>query len=377
MVSESSNPQISLIIPAMNEGPNIPPLVEQIDAALKGRAYEIIIVDDNSADDTPDVCARLSQTYPLKLLVRTEPRNGLSGAVLHGMAEARGAIFVVMDADLQHPPSKLAELIAPLESGEADFVVGSRYMRGGSTGERWGIFRRINSRIATWLARPFAGRVTDPMSGFFALRRETFARAKRLTPLGYKIGLELMCKCRVERVREIPIHFAERTRGQSKLTIHQQFKYLEHVSRLYDFCFPRLSPIVKFLIVMAMSWFVGFAVLAVLTKYRIGSEAAPVSIAYLAAIAVTAVFHARYVRAQREFLVRHHPWWDFVFSSLAEWTACALVAIYISSRVRQPTMSEMFLLPFAAAMCVRYVFRKEFLLDIRGLRHTPRDDELA
>src|SRR5439155_16440134 len=138
--------------------------------------------------ETPAVCAKLSEVYPVRLLVRTEPTNGLSGAVLHGIAQAKGGTFVVMDADLQHPPAKLPELLAPLDRGEADFTLGSRYVPGGSTGERWGLFRQINSRVATGLARPFAGQVSDPMSGFFALKRETYAAAQRLTPLGYKIA---------------------------------------------------------------------------------------------------------------------------------------------------------------------------------------------
>src|SRR5262249_17926892 len=147
-----------------------------------------------------------------------------------------GTYLVVMDADLQHPPEKLPDLLAPLENRNGtDFVLGSRNVAGGSTGERWGTFRKINSEVATLLARPFAGRTRDPMSGFFAMRRETLDAAQRLTPLGYKIGLELMCKCRVQHVKEVPIHFAERTRGQSKLSLREQFRYLEHLSRLYDF----------------------------------------------------------------------------------------------------------------------------------------------
>jgi len=372
-----NEPQVSLIIPTLNEAANLPPLTEQIANALAGRSYEILIVDDNSRDDTPAVCAELAQRFPLRLLVRTDPKNGLSGAVLHGMVEARGDIFVVMDADLQHPPAKLPELIAPIESGEADFVIGSRYVPGGSTGERWGLFRKINSRVATLLARPFAGKVTDPMSGFFALRRETFVRGKRLTPLGYKIGLELMCKCRAQRVREIPIHFGERSRGESKLTLAQQFKYLEHLSRLYDFCFPRLSPMAKFAVVTALSWFAGLGIFILMMHFEIGSAAAPTSTAYLAAIAVTAVFHARYVRTQREFLVRPHPWLDFWFSSLAEWAACSLSAVFLAARVLNPWPLELFIIPFTVAMLVRYLFRKEFLLDIRGLRRMPRDDEVT
>src|SRR6266487_1035923 len=92
------------------------------------------------------------------------------------------------------------------------------------------------------------------MSGVFALRRETYLSAKRLTPIGYKIGLELMCKCQVKSVREVPIHFGARRRGESKLTVKEQYRYLAHLSRLYDYHFPRASPISKFLVVLACSW---------------------------------------------------------------------------------------------------------------------------
>jgi putative flippase GtrA len=221
------------------------------------------------------------------------------------------------------------------------------------------------------------------MSGFFALGRATFERGQRLTPLGYKIGLELMAKCRVRQVREIPIHFAERTRGTSKLTLKEQFRYLEHLSRLYDFHFPRLSPIVKFAIVTLLSWFVAFGVFAlVMWSFTPGEKmsalvaAMPTSLAYLAAIAVTAVFHARYVRTQREFLVRPHPWGDFLLTSIAEWAACTLTAIYLAGRLMHPWPLELFFIPFTIAMLVRYVLRKEFLLDIRGLRHELRQQDL-
>src|SRR5262245_45241926 len=112
----------------------------------------MLLVDDNSRDSTPQVCAELSKSYPLKLIVREKPKDGLGGAVLHGIAQARGQYLVVMDADLQHPPAKLPELLAPLEKGEADFVLGSRHVPGGSVGEKWGVFRKINSGIATLLA---------------------------------------------------------------------------------------------------------------------------------------------------------------------------------------------------------------------------------
>jgi hypothetical protein len=245
---------------------------------------------------------------------------------------------------------------------------------GGSTETEWGLFRQVNSWVATLLARPFAGKVSDPMSGFFALRRETYERAQRLTPLGYKIALELMCKCRVNRVREVPIHFALRQKGQSKLTIKQQFRYLEHLSRLYDFCFPRLSPIVKFLIATACGWFVGFGFYLMTIFYGFDLRWS-VTLAYLACIFVTAIFHLRYVRTQREFILRPHPWRDFAIISLGEWLGCAGTAWWMLHRMSPVYTLEMFLVPFGVATLLRYVLRKEFLHDIRGLRKEIRTEE--
>lgn len=368
------DPQISIILPTLNEAANLPVVIPRIVAALAGRVIEILIIDDASTDDTPRVCAELAAKYPIALHVRSQPRDGLSGAVLHGMSRARGRILVTMDADLQHPPEKLPELIAPLERGEADFVVGSRYVPGGSTQESWGPLRRINSRVATLLARPFAGRTHDPMSGFFALRRETYEQAERLTPLGYKVGLELMCKCRVRNVREIPIHFSARAHGESKLTLAQQFKYLEHLSRLYDFYYPRAAPILKFLIATACGWLVGFGPYLAMVAREM-NPVASTSLAYLLAIATTAVFHFRYVRTQREFIIARHPWLDFLFISLAEWTSCAICALWLTNRVPHLRPLELFVLPFGFATMVRYILRKELMQDIRGLRRDLRKEE--
>ena len=367
---------VSIIIPTIDEAENLPLLIPRIASAMARRPYEVLVVDDNSRDDTPRVCAELARTHPLRLLIRTDPQNGLSGAVLHGMAAAKGDLFVVMDADLQHPPERIGALIEPLETGQADFTLGSRYLEGGSTEGEWGCFRQLNSWGATVLARPFAGKVLDPMSGFFALRRQTYESAQRLTPLGYKIALELMCKCRVHQVREIPIHFGTRLKGQSKLNLKQQFRYLEHLSRLYDFTFPRASPVTKFLIATACSWLVALALYLVLVAANLGHLATPV-LAYPAAILVTALFHLRYVRTQREFLVRPRPWLDFAIISVAEWISCGLAAFWISRRVTQPGVLETFILTFGLATLVRYILRKEFLLDIRGLRRDLRKDDLS
>jgi dolichol-phosphate mannosyltransferase len=374
--TDDHRPAVSIVVPALNEAKNLPELARRVHAAMAGRHYELLIVDDNSQDGTPAVAADLARTYPLRLHVRAEPKDGLSGAVLEGFALASGDVLVVMDADLQHPPEKLPELLSAVETGGAEFAIGSRYVVGGSTAEKWSPARKLNSWIATVLARPFAGKTRDPMSGFFALRRSTFARGRHLTPLGYKIGLELMCKCRVQGVAEVPIHFDTRAAGESKLTIQQQFKYLEHLSRLYDFCYPRLSPIVKFLLATGLGWAVGFAAyFAALSSGAQPQVAIPA--AYLAAIASTLVFHARYVRTQRQFLITRTPWRDFLIVALGEFCAATGAAIYLLSRDWRIHTVELFVLTFGVATVARYVLRKEFMQDIRGLRRELRAEDVG
>jgi dolichol-phosphate mannosyltransferase len=377
----SDSPDISILVPTLNEAANLPELLRRTDAALAGRAYEVIVIDDQSTDDTPAVVADLAGRYPVRLHVRPTAYGGLSGAVLEGMRLARGRVFVVMDADLQHPPEKVPALVAAVDGANgaaapaADFALGSRYVAGGSMAERWGPLRRLISRVATLLARPFAGDTRDPMSGFFALRRETYERARRLTPLGYKVGLELMCKCRVASVREVPIHFDSRAHGRSKLTLAQQFRYLEHLSRLYDFCFPRASPVVKFLIATACGWLVGLGAYALLIARGMPPRwAVPAS--YLGAIATTAVFHLRYVRTQREFLVTRTPWRDFVLVAAGELVAGALTAAWMGWRAPQLHPLEVFVISYGAATVARYILRKELMQDIRGLRKDLRREEL-
>lgn len=369
-------PEISLIVPTLNEAANLPTLAERVDRALAGRTYELRIVDDNSRDNTKQVCAELAAKYPLILMTREQPKNGLGGAVLHGMEAATGEYLVCMDADLQHPPEKLPELIAPLEKADAEFVIGSRYVEGGTTQEAWTLFRKVNSHVATLLARPFAGRTKDPMSGFFALKRETFHRAEHLTPLGYKIGLELMCKCRVEKVAEIPIDFGTRQAGESKLSLKEQFRYLEHLSRLYDFTYPRLSPILKFAIVVGLGWFIGLGAFA-------ASKMSPETISpmlcalngYFVALLLTAVFHIRYVRTQREFIVGA-PWRSFILIGMAELVAAVLVAWWLQARTALVEPVEFWTVSYLAGIVVRYALRKEMLQDIRGLRKDLRVSEL-
>ncbi len=372
MISPVAPPslEVSVIVPAWNEAENIPLLVPRVAEMLKNRAFEILIVDDGSEDGTPEIFASLARTYPVRLMVRNPPLHGLSGAVLDGIAATAGETIVVMDADLQHPPERIIALLDALDEG-ADFALGSRYVPGGSTDGEWTFFRKINSWVATALARPFAGKVRDPMSGFFAIRRSTFNRAERLTPLGYKIALELMCKCRVNRVQEVPIHFGLRTRGESKLNLKQQFRYLEHLSRLYDFTYPRASPILKFLITVVSGFVMGVCVYSFLSAISPRTGVAVLG-GYVASIAVTAAFHIRYVRTQRAFLLTRNPWRDFFLIALAECIAVGSIAHWLIHHSTGITQLQVFIIAFFGGILVRYILRKELLHDIRGLRKEIR-----
>lgn len=242
---QPDTPDVSVIVPTYREEANLRTLVPRIHSALDsaGRSHEILIVDDDSQDGTERAVQELAETAPARLIVRTENRD-LSLAVLEGLRQARGDVLVVMDADLSHPPENIPDLLTALARPPADFVIGSRFVPGGRT-QDWTGDRRLNSAVATLLARPLARGVADPMSGFFALRRSTFEQARRLDPIGYKIGLELICRCPCLHVVEVPITFPNRRLGTSKLNLEQQRRYLVHLSRLYRDCRPGWGVLVR------------------------------------------------------------------------------------------------------------------------------------
>ena len=255
---------VSIIVPTYCEAENLPTLVPRISAALEdaGLRGEIVVVDDNSPDDTAEVCSELALEHPLRLETRTTDR-GLSPAVIHGMKQAEGAVLLVMDADLSHPAEKIPDLVEAVRSGDADFVIGSRYVQGGGTDDDWGVFRWLNSKVATLLARPLTS-AKDPMAGFFAIGAASFREADELDPIGYKIGLELMVKCGCRKVREVPIHFRDRLHGESKLTLREQINYLRHLKRLYDYKLGHLSRAAQFIMVGATGMAVDFAAFSLL-----------------------------------------------------------------------------------------------------------------
>lgn len=231
---------VSVIVPTYHEADNIEPLTWAVFEALNAHKIEgeIIFVDDNSKDGTIEKVKELSERgYHVSVIVRTNAR-GLSSAVLRGFEAAQERILVVMDADLQHPPEFLPDIINPLITGKSDFVIGSRYVAGGQIGE-WSLLRKIISLGASALAMPLARGMKDPMAGFFGIRKELFlAHKSQINPIGFKIGLELLVKCTPEYPQEVPITFSQRKMGASKLKLTTQIQYLRQLVSLYWFKSP-------------------------------------------------------------------------------------------------------------------------------------------
>jgi dolichol-phosphate mannosyltransferase len=249
---------ISIVVPTFCEAANIPILTRQLFDSLRAAdvSAELIFVDDDSGDGSEEAVGELAAEYDVRIIVRKGQR-GLSSAVLRGFAEAKHDILVCMDADLSHPPESVPAVVAPVAAGEADFAIGSRYVAGGRTKDDWGLLRWINSKGATLMARPLTA-VRDPMAGFFCIPRSVLRRAEQagLNPIGYKVALEIMIKARCRSVREIPIEFADRLHGESKLTLRQQLQYIRHLMRLYRFRWPVLAPAIATVVLIAILFIV-------------------------------------------------------------------------------------------------------------------------
>jgi len=225
---------VTIVVPTYNESANIRRLLHQITESVPSRLpCEVVFVDD-STDDTPEVIheAAADCPFPVTVLHREEPVGGLGGAVVEGMKAAGSDWIVVMDGDCQHPPSLVPELVATGERANAGLVVASRYIKGGSRAGLAGSYRVAVSRGATWLTKSLFPRrlrgISDPMSGFFAIRRSDIA-AEALRPLGYKILLELAVRSRPRQVTEVPFVFQDRFAGESKSSAQEGFRFLRHL----------------------------------------------------------------------------------------------------------------------------------------------------
>ncbi|MBI3331458.1 polyprenol monophosphomannose synthase [Candidatus Peregrinibacteria bacterium] len=220
-----------MVLPTYKEAANLPELVTEIRDALAGHSYEIIVVDDDSPDRTWEVAEHLG---PPVRSIRRRTERGLSSAVIEGFHHAKGEYLVVMDADGQHDPRLIPRMIDALKGG-VTVAVGSRYIEGGSV-EGWIEARHFASRVATTFARLVTEvQIEDPMSGFFALRNETFHLiVPRLRPTGFKILLEVLSWLpHGSTVFEVPLIFRKRRKGESKLSWRVELQYFKQVIRLF------------------------------------------------------------------------------------------------------------------------------------------------
>ncbi|MFH0885419.1 MAG: polyprenol monophosphomannose synthase [Candidatus Micrarchaeota archaeon] len=222
---------ISAIIPTYNEKENVGLLLSGLSSAIgsTGQDYEIIVVDDNSPDGTASLVMALSKKDPRIRLVKRDGKLGLTSAVKEGVLASRGDRIIVMDADMSHPPEMVPLLARTLD--RADLVIGSRLIKGGGV-ENWPLHRRLISRAADFLAHVLLGiRCTDPLSGFFAVRKDVFLRT-RFRTLGYKLLLNLLADNPGIRVIELPYTFRDRHAGKTKLGSGEMVQYLFDLFRI-------------------------------------------------------------------------------------------------------------------------------------------------
>ncbi len=221
-----TEPELSVVIPTFNEAENLPLLVDALRDSLGDSAYELLVVDDDSPDGTWQVGEELAAADGRIRIIRRIDESGLSSAIIRGMREAAAPVIVVIDADLQHDESIIPQMVDEVRAG-ADVCVGSRKAEGGGYGE-WSWSRRFVSWGATVIARTATGvRVSDPMSGFFAVDRDFFHEIQdELNPRGFKVLLEVMARGKPDDVAEVGYVFRERTHGVTKLNSGVIYEYL-------------------------------------------------------------------------------------------------------------------------------------------------------
>jgi len=224
--------KVTIVSPTYNEAENIPRLVREVDRAMSGIDYELLIADDDSPDRTWAVAQELAKQNPRVRVIRRIENRGLSPAVIQAFLSSTSDYVGVIDADLQHDPAILPRMIAAVDAG-AEIAVGSRYVSGGGIGT-WNAARRFQSWVATKLAQSFLGvELSDPMSGYFVLPRDQFNRVhKHLDSSGFKILLEIIARLAPSKLEEIPYTFRTRSAGQSKLSSRVVLQYLGQLWRL-------------------------------------------------------------------------------------------------------------------------------------------------
>ncbi len=235
--------EVAIVIPTFNEAANVPRLIEKLDTALVGRAWEAIFVDDDSPDGTANAARQIAQSDRRVRVIQRIGRRGLSSACIEGMCATAAPLVAVIDGDLQHDEALLPQMLDALQHDEAlDLVIGSRFIDGGGTGD-WDRDRVAKSAFATRLSRQvLKADLSDPMSGFFMIRTGLVRDlAPNLAAIGFKILLDIMTGSpQALRFAELPYTFRSRELGDSKL---DHVVAMEFLIALYDRMFGRIVPV--------------------------------------------------------------------------------------------------------------------------------------
>ncbi len=281
--------ELTIVIPTFNESANVPVLIERLERALEGIEWEAVFVDDDSPDQTAEVVAEQAQkNRRVRRLLRIG-RRGLSSACIEGILSSSAPYVAVMDGDLQHDEGVLTTMLARVRDDGADLAYGTRYAAGGSTGA-WDSTRESMSRFATQLSKFVAGaELSDPMSGFFMIRRTAFlAVVRKLSGLGFKILLDIVASSpKTLKVVEVPFTFREREAGESKLDTQVLWEFM---MLLLDKKFGKYVPVrfLSFAMIGGFGVVVHFAVLTLLF------QALGVSFAWSQGVAATVAMVSNY-----------------------------------------------------------------------------------
>jgi len=314
-------PALSIVVPTLDERDNVRELVDRLDRCLAGLAWEIVFVDDDSRDGTVDELREMSRANSRVRLLHRIGRRGLASAVVEGILATSSPVVAVLDCDLQHDETLLPAMLDHLVAADCDVVVASRYMESGSVGD-WTKRRLFFSRVATGLADLLLrSELTDPMSGFFMIRRSAFDQVvRRLSNQGYKILLDILLSARPNlRVEEIPYTFRSRIRGESKL---DSIAVLDYLALLIDKAIGRVIPprFVMFASVGAIGLIVHLTVLASLNR-GIGVAFAMANLA-AAMVAMTFNFFLNNLLTYRD--MRLKGFWPIVRGLVSFAAVCAI-----------------------------------------------------
>ncbi|MCU0975485.1 MAG: glycosyltransferase family 2 protein [Steroidobacteraceae bacterium] len=322
--------ELSIVVPTFNELANVGELIEHLRKVLGETGWEIVFVDDDSPDGTAALVRCMARIDSRVRCVQRVGRRGLSSACIEGMLASAAPFIAVMDADLQHDEAILPAMLELLRADAADIVVGTRYAKGGSTGD-WDRGRAGLSRLATAASRLIAQPdVSDPMSGFFMLRREVLdASVRRLSAIGFKILLDILASSPGKlRVAEVPFTFRARAAGESKL---DELVIWEYGMLLADKTIGRFVPVrfLSFALVGGLGVFVHMAVLTTLLK-GLGLE---FTLAQSGATAMAMVFNftINNVLTYRDRRLTGWPWWRGLATFMAACSVGALANVGIAT----------------------------------------------